>query len=67
MMLNDLLERKESFLDEKMLFHNSRKIDVFPTHDFRPKLFSLKRTKMMFDDVLDRKEGLPKYKNVTLP
>ena len=40
-MLNDLLDRKEGFLDDKILLYYSRKISIFPngfTYDFSPKI-----------------------------
>ena len=69
--------RKEACKTTQMPFYHSRKISISPkglTHDFSQKnlnflpiCFSLKITSMMFEDVLDRKEGFLDYKNVTLP
>ena len=76
MMLDDVLPTKEGFLDDKNVVYHSQKISSFQrgwpmilvkNWNVLPLCFNLKRTEMMFDNVLDRKEAFLEYKNVTLP
>ena len=66
MMLDDVLPRKEGFLDDKNVVYHSHK-KKSKNQNVLPLCFNLKRTEMMFDNVLERKEAFLEYQNVTLP
>ena len=66
----DILERKKVFLRYKNNKFKSRKIDIFPTHGFGPKMaifptFFLDNIgqENVFYDILERKNAFLGYKN----
>ena len=66
MILNNVLNGKKGFFDNNISFKHSKKISIFPTHDFPQKFEISGDLDMMMNNVLNRKNGFLDYKNVIL-